>query len=286
MIMDLDYSQYKLIVESSPFMIWRAGTDGLPVYFNAKWLNFTGRTMEQEVGTGWLNNMHPDDIKRSRAAFQKAFENNDTFEIVFRLRRHDGEWRYINACGLPHFDVRNTFRGYIGSCMDITERVIVEQLREMAEKDGLTGINSRQYFEQLAASELKKAKRYKTGLCAVMTDIDQFKLINDTNGHLTGDRVLQAFAGVLSGNIRTFDIVGRYGGDEFIILLPHTNLKEASALMKRIRNLLKMPLILDDGSAMEVTCSYGISELEEDDSLETLAARADKEMYRMKNKLK
>lgn len=284
--MDLDSSQYKLIVESSPYMIWRAGTDGRPDYFNAKWLNFTGHTIDQEIGTGWMSNLHPDDIKRFRNAYLEAFDKHNPFEIVFHLKRYDGEWRYINACGLPYFDNQNVFQGYIGRCMDITEQVIVEQLREMAQKDGLTGINNRQYFEQLASSELKKAKRYHTGLCAVMTDIDQFKSINDTNGHLAGDRVLQAFARALNANIREYDILGRYGGDEFIILLPHTGFKEASALMKRIRTLLKVPLIMDDGATIEVTCSYGISELEEDDSMETLAARADSEMYRMKNELK
>lgn len=284
--MDLDSSLYKMIVESSPYMIWKAGEDGMPDYFNERWLNFTGRLIDQEIGTGWIDNLHPEDIKRSRDTYRTALENHRPFEFVFRLKRYDGEWRYISACGMPYFDDQNVYRGYIGSCLDVTEKVMVEQLREMAQKDGLTGINNRQYFEQLAGSELKKAKRYHTGLCAVMTDIDQFKSINDTNGHLTGDRVLQAFARALSANIRAFDILGRYGGDEFVILLPHTRILEASALMKRIRSLLKVPLLLDEGVTMAVTCSYGISELEEDDSLETLAARADKEMYRMKHELK
>ena len=284
--MDLDCSQYKIIVESSPCMIWRVGKDGLPNFFNTKWLNFTGRTIDQEIKTGWLCKLHPDDMKRSRSIYETAFKEHKPFEIVFRLKRCDGEWRYIDACGTPYFDNQSMFQGLIGSCTDITEKVIVEQLREMAQKDGLTGINNRQYFEQLAALELKKAERYHTGLCAVMTDIDQFKSINDSNGHLTGDRVLQAFARVLSANIRAFDILGRYGGDEFIILLPHTSFKDASASMKRIRGLMKAPLILDEGINMEVTCSYGISELEEDDSLESLVARADREMYRMKNELK
>lgn len=284
--MDLDCSQYKIIVESLPCMIWRSGTDGLPDYFNPRWLKFIGRTIEQEIERGLLSSLHPDDIERSRYAYQTAFGERKPFEIVFRLKRFDGEWRYINSRGTPYFDYHNVFQGFIGSCMDITEKVIVEQLREMAQKDGLTGINNRQYFEQLAASELKKAKKYHTGLCAVMTDIDQFKSINDTNGHLTGDRVLQAFARVLSVNIRMLDILGRYGGDEFIILLPHTNHKEASILMKRIRGLLKAPLILEEGAEMKITFSYGISELEEDDSMESLVARADREMYRMKNELK
>ena len=154
----------------------------------------------------------------------------------------------------------------------------------MAHTDGLTGINNRQYFEQLAAAEMEKAKRYKTGLSMVMVDIDNFKAINDVQGHMTGDRVLQAFAGILASNIREFDILGRYGGDEFVILLPSTNGAEVQSMLNRIQEALKKVNIPNEGEPMEVAFCSGIAEMKPDDTLETLEDRADRKMYLLKRK--
>lgn len=284
--MELDGRQYKMIVENSPNMLWRAGTDGLCNYFNLRWLQFTGRSIEQEMGNGWAEGVHSEDLDRCVATYMGAFKKREPFEMVYRLKRHDGEWRWINDRGVPFFDEDKMFIGYIGSCMDVTEKVIGEQLRKMAHTDGLTGIKNRQYFEQLAAAELEKAKRYKTNLCVVMADIDNFKKINDARGHMAGDRVLQAFAGILESNIREFDLLGRYGGDEFIILLPNTSGTDAHIMLERIQEALKMVDMADGGEALEVTFSGGIAELKADDMLESLEARADREMYRMKRKKK
>jgi len=282
--MELDGQQYKMIVENSPNLLWRSGTDGLCDYFNAKWLQFTGRTMEQEVGNGWAEGVHPEDLDRCINTYMDAFGKREPFEMNYRLKRSDGEWRWVNDRGIPFYNEDKTFLGYIGSCMDVTEKVIGEQLREMAQKDWLTGINNRQYFEQLAAVEMEKAKRYKNSLCLVMADIDNFKTINDVRGHAAGDRVLKAFAGILSSNIREFDILGRYGGDEFVILLPNTRAEEARIMVERIQEALKKKNILDGEELMEVTFSGGIAEMKEDDTLESLEARADREMYRLKRK--
>lgn len=280
--MELDGNQYKMIVESSPNMLWRAGKDGLCNYFNATWLRFTGRPIEEEIGNGWAEGVHPDDLDRCLDIYNEAFSRRESFEMDYRLRRFDGEWRWINDRGVPFYNEEKEFLGFIGSCMDVTEKVIGEMLREMAQKDMLTGINSRQYFEQLAQTEMESARRYRTDLSMVLADINGFKKINDTYGHLMGDNVLKEFAKRLVSSIREPDIVGRYGGDEFMIILPNTEKEGAIILMKRIQTLLEKSINVGDIS-LDVRCSFGIATFKKDDTLEALVSRADKEMYKMKD---
>lgn len=284
--MELECSQYKIIVESSPVIIWRIKPDGTLDYMNAKGAAFTGRKMEEDMDEHWLSRVHPEDAAYCHSVFSQAAEKSEPFKMAFRMQRQDDEWRWINAIGQPFFNEGHSFMGYIGCCTDITEQMAWEQLQYMAQNDGLTGIRNRQFFEQLAYDEVERSKRYSTSLCAVMIDIDRFKEINDTYGHMAGDKILQGFARLLADNIRTCDILGRYGGDEFIIMLPHTSLSEAKAMMDRICALLKDPLQLDYGKTLAITCSYGVVELEKSDTLELLEARADSEMYGMKNKTK
>lgn len=105
-----------------PDMIWIADTTKNCNYFNKTWLEFTGRNIEQERGTGWSQNVHPDDLERCLRTFQEAFDRRDQFRMEFRLRRHDGIYRTIMDVGVPWFEQDGRFIGYLGSCLDITDR--------------------------------------------------------------------------------------------------------------------------------------------------------------------
>lgn len=281
--MILDGNQYKAIVEFSPNLIWRAGTDGLCDYFNSTWLDFTGRTTEQEVGNGWVESVHPDDMEKCLSTYIQAFAKREAFVMIYRLRRFDGQWRWLNDHGVPFYSETDDFLGYIGSCMDITEQVNGELWRRMAQKDGLTGINNRQYFEQLARQKFDEAKRYKTELCALMIDIDNFKNINDRYGHQAGDKVIIAFARLFEENIRQMDILGRYGGDEFIIVLPNTTYQDAKGLISRLNDLTVKPFNIENVGSIKLSFSYGIGIFEDNDTFEALVSKADKEMYKCKS---
>ncbi|MDP2110837.1 MAG: PAS domain S-box protein, partial [Thiobacillus sp.] len=110
-----------------PHMVWRSGPDGNCDYFNKTWLEFTGRRLEQEQGDGWAKGVHPDDLDRCRKVYLDAFDRREPFEIEYRLRRHDGEYRWIMGNGAPYEDLNGTFAGYIGASYDITERKLAEE---------------------------------------------------------------------------------------------------------------------------------------------------------------
>ena len=160
-------------------------------------------------------------------------------------------------------------------------RIYIEQTM----KDGLTALPNRAYLFKTLDNEMARARRYRRDLSVVMLDIDHFKSVNDTYGHLFGDKVLINLAGTLSKEVRRQDILGRYGGEEFLIILPETTGDAAAALMERCqRKIADIPY--DDGSGsspVSVTISAGIAEFNTDDhSIEDLIGRADRALYRAK----
>ncbi len=119
--------RFRVMADSAPVKIWMADTDKLCYYFNRRWLRFTGRTVEEELGTGWTEGVHPDDRKRCLDTFVTAFDRREEFVMDFRLRRHDGEYRWLLDHGVPLFTPDGTFTGYIGSSLDITDRKLAEE---------------------------------------------------------------------------------------------------------------------------------------------------------------
>ena len=123
-------TEYRLLVEHSPVMIWRAGLDAKCDYFNGTWLGFTGRTLEQEMGDGWAEGVHPDDFERCVAYYLDHFHRREAFEMEYRLRRHDGEFRWIFDRGVPFTGDDGAFAGFIGSCVDVDERRKAQDAQE------------------------------------------------------------------------------------------------------------------------------------------------------------
>jgi len=127
--------RFRVLTEASPIMVWMAGTDKLCYYFNHGWLDFVGRTLEQEAGNGWAENVHPDDFDRCLNIYVTNFEARQAFEMYYRLKHHTGQYRWILDHGVPRFDNDGTFEGYVGGCLDIHDQVeAAEKVRAAAEQ--------------------------------------------------------------------------------------------------------------------------------------------------------
>ncbi len=126
--------RFRTMADKAPVMIWISGLDKLYTYFNKPWLEFTGRTLEQELGNGWIENVHPDDVDQRRHIYGKAFDERRPFSMEYRLRRADGEYRWVLDNGVPMIGADKAFSGYIGSCVDMTERKLTEDALVKSEK--------------------------------------------------------------------------------------------------------------------------------------------------------
>lgn len=127
--------RFRLIANTAPVMIWMSSPDKLCTYFNQSWLEFTGRALEAELGNGWIQGVHIEDRQRCLETYSQAFDRREPFKMEYRLRRHDREYRWIHATGVPRLDEDVSFAGYIGSCIDITDlKTAEEALRTVSGK--------------------------------------------------------------------------------------------------------------------------------------------------------
>jgi PAS domain S-box-containing protein len=119
--------RFRLVANTAPVLIWMSGPEKLCNYFNQPWLDFTGRPLEAELGDGWLEGVHPEDLKICLDIYTRAFDLRQSFRMEYRLRRHDGEYRWVLDIGVPRLNLDGSFAGYIGSCLDITDHKLAAE---------------------------------------------------------------------------------------------------------------------------------------------------------------
>jgi diguanylate cyclase (GGDEF)-like protein/PAS domain S-box-containing protein len=182
---------------------------------------------------------------------------------------------------------------YLGKVLvmhDVTEREkLLEQTRELANRDDLTGLPNRRHFFELTEREYERARRHRIPLTFLLMDVDHFKGVNDTFGHRMGDQLLQELAGVCRTTLRTSDLLGRVGGEEFAVLLPETGIEDAIEVADRLREVVEsLRVTADPGDAIiAVTASMGLAQLHhgrlnEQETFQTLYERADRALYAAK----
>jgi PAS domain S-box-containing protein len=144
--------RYRSMADALPVLVWQSGPDKLCTYFNKRWLEFTGRTMEQELGNGWAENVHPSDFQRCLDSYVSAFDRRELFSIEYRLRHRSGGYRWVLDRGVPQFSSDGTFLGYIGGAIDTHDRRLAEQaLHKSRRLAGQALQKSREELRMLAA---------------------------------------------------------------------------------------------------------------------------------------
>lgn len=164
----------------------------------------------------------------------------------------------------------------------IKNLALFERVKGLAIRDALTGLHNYRYFREMLLHEVERSRRYNTPLSLLFLDIDDFKQINDTLGHLHGDTILREVSAILKGGIRLADLLCRYGGDEFVLLMGQTPLAQAELLAERLRRLIAQSPLTQSGQGPGVTVSIGMAELTPGMSMEDLIKAADAALYRAK----
>lgn len=315
-IADLNERVVHEILEVISDGIWDWNANSGFVYRNTGWyemLGYPAHVFENTVHT-WEKIIHPDDFERVMLQFD-AYINNlaERYQIEYRCRTHDGDYIWIEDRGkVIERNSDGSVSRMIGAHRNIHDRkqrleklelknksleALVEErtveLREtnfrlqqqldikksLSETDVLTSAANRYLLEKVLKHEYNRAKRFCQPLSLLALDLDNFKSINDKHGHSVGDLTLTHIVDVIRNNIREIDVLGRWGGDEFMIVLPNTQLNEAKCIAEKIRQCIEtMPV---EGN-INVTMSLGVVELGQNEAQEQLLIRADKMLYNSK----
>lgn len=205
--------------------------------------------------------------------------NGQPFRETFTDHTSDGKTVYLEQTITPVKNAQDEIIRYVSVGKDITERVNKEQeLERVASTDNKTGLLNRMSFDRCLDKEMTRRDRYARPLSLIMLDIDYFKYINDTYGHHVGDEVLVNFAQLLSHNLREMDICARWGGEEFMVLVPETRQDQAFQLADKLRNLIANTSF---PSVKHITASFGVVEIGDETATDTVK-RVDSALYEAK----
>jgi diguanylate cyclase (GGDEF)-like protein/PAS domain S-box-containing protein len=280
--------RFSLALDRIPTYIYMKDRRHRYVYANKPTLELFGCTAEDLAGSPDSRFFPPEAVARLHEIDSRVLEQGaDTAEEVV-VDTPDGQRRVYWEVKTPIYegDDRSRIWGLCGISTDITERKALEgQLEQQAHLDYLTGLNNRRHFMEQGEIELARAQRHGRALSIFMLDIDHFKQFNDTYGHKAGDQVLQKLAEVMRETLRTVDILGRIGGEEFAVLLPETGLSEASEVAERLRRGVEQAaVVFEAGLPQHFTVSIGVTtQREKETNLDILLSEADRALYQAKD---
>jgi diguanylate cyclase (GGDEF)-like protein/PAS domain S-box-containing protein len=252
--------RYRLITENMGDLVCFHHTNGQFLYVSPSAQALLGYDPDDLIGKQLEDFCHPDDIQCIQLCFQESVETAESITICYRFKCQTGDYIWIETVAKPVTNEAHEITGMVTSSRDVSQRVKIEhQLRHDALHDALTDLPNREWLSKRLELELLQCNRYGThqfGL--LMIDLDRFKAVNDSLGHLVGDKLLQAVASLLKTCIRDIDMVSRWGGDEFVIFLDRIHdIKEIIQVADRIRATLENPITID-GKIIFTAASIGL----------------------------
>ena len=254
-------------------MLCTANMEGYFVELNDAWTKQLGYDLDELRAVPFVERVHPEDRERTEAEAAALFQGAETLSFENRYRAKDGSWHWLRWSSQLSPDESLIY----ARAADVTEikqieaerEELLEQVREMARRDALTGLPNRRALEEQLPQAMPRARRRRSPLSVAILDIDHFKAYNDTYGHLAGDEVLRACAKAWDSALRAEDTIARFGGEEFLVLLPDTSPEEAAEIVERLRA----------NTPMGQTCSGGLACWDYAESIDELLRRADEALY-------
>lgn len=274
--------KYRSIFQNTQDIFYLTDLDGTILDITPSIQKYSGYRPDELIGRSTGEFYHD---PRDRAAMMQVMQSKgEVGDYELRMRTKDQ--RTVIVSVNAHFlrDASGKPVGIEGSLRDVTERNkmndalkhLNERLTRQVSTDSLTGIANRPKFLEVLGKEILRAKRFKLPLSVIVFDVDHFKNINDTYGHMAGDTTLRDLAMLTETLIRSNDLVARWGGEEFLVMVTHTSLASAVVFAERLRALIER---YDFPVGGHLTCSFGVAEFGEDDTEELLISRADKALY-------
>jgi diguanylate cyclase (GGDEF)-like protein/PAS domain S-box-containing protein len=270
--------RYALAAKGANDGLWDLDLRSGVMYYSPRWKSMLGYAEDDEIqasASEWWTRVHPEDEPRVREKFKAHIDGRTThFEDEHRMRHKDGTYRWFLCRGFAARDASGTAVRIAGAQTDVTDR---------RSYDPLTGLPNRALFTERLEEAVARCRRVPGSRCAVLfIDLDRFKIVNDSLGHLAGDQLLVAAAQRLEASVRPMDVVGRFGGDEFSVLLDGIkDIGDATRVANRIQNELRSPLQID-GQEVFCSASIGIAMTSGPDDPQSLLRDADTAMYRAK----
>jgi PAS domain S-box-containing protein len=235
--------RFRMVADSAPVFIWMAGTDRKCVFVNQSWLEFTGCSMEEELGSGWAEGIHPDDVQRCLKICYTSFDARQPFEMEYRLRRHDGEYRWVLDRGVPRYSGSGDFLGYVGVAMDLTDRKLMEESRQkLIHVSRLAVVGE---LTTMIAHELNQP------LTAMRLNLDVVKTLPETAAVA---EVRDILADIRADNVRAAEAIRRIR----TLVSKHEmemRIVDLNAIVLEAANLAKADVIARRGVQFHVECN-------------------------------
>lgn len=272
----------KTIIETSPDGIAISSMDGIVEFVTAQSVAMWGYDSPDElIGRNIMEFIHESYYEKAIYYITEMMNGHLTGAAEYLMVRKDGSMFYCETNANILRDKNKNAIGILYIERDITERKeMEEELKELAIKDQLTGLYNRRKIDEVLKNEKSEADSRDQNLAVILVDIDLFKRVNDQYGHLVGDQVLTEVTAILAQGIRRMDVLGRWGGEEFIIICTDTDLSGAMVLAEKLREMIETHEFQLVGKK---TCSFGVSQLRKDESIDALLIRSDQALYRAKD---